>query len=128
MRLLLDTHTFIWAATGDARLSAAALSRLADPQNERFLSTISVYEMAIKIQLRKLDLKRPSKEFVEQTVRRAHIVELPVRTTHSIAILNLPPIHKDPFDRLIVATAIEEDLHLVTSDDLLRKYPVKTIW
>ena len=71
MRLLLDTHTFIWATTGDPRLPPSALALLADPANERLLSSISVYEMAIKVRLGKLGLKRPLAEFVNVGMRRS---------------------------------------------------------
>lgn len=128
MRLLLDTHAFIWAVTGDPRLPPSTVALLADPGNERFLSSISVYEMAIKIRLGKLDLNRPLAEFVSVGMRRSQLTELPVRTSHSLAALALPDIHKDPFDRLLIATAIDEDCHLVSADADVRKYPVRIAW
>src|SRR5215213_6342652 len=100
MRLLLDTHAFIWAVTGDPRLPASTLAILADPANDRFVSSISVYEMAIKVRIGKLQLKRPLDDFVNTGMRRSQLTELPVRTRHALAAMNLPDIHRDPFDRL----------------------------
>lgn len=128
VKLLLDTHTFIWAVSQDPRLPASTLAILADPLNERFLSSMSVYEMAIKIRLGKLDLKRPLDDFVNAGMRRSQITELPVLARRALASMKLPEIHKDPFDRLLIATAIDEDMALVSVDADVRSYPVKIVW
>lgn len=128
MRLLLDTHALIWSVTGDPRLGPATLAILADPGNDLFLSPISVYEMAIKIRLKKLDLKMPLKDFVDEGIRRSRLTELSVRITHSVSVLALPLHHKDPFDRFLIATAIDEGMGFVTADPDARKYPVTVVW
>lgn len=128
MKLLLDTHTFIWMATGDPRLTPGTLGILTDPANELLLSPISVYEMAIKIRLGKLNLGMPLQSFVDEAVRRSRLTELPVRVTHSVAVEALPLHHKDPFDRLLIATAVAEGIGLVSADAEVRKYAVTIVW
>jgi PIN domain nuclease of toxin-antitoxin system len=128
MRLLLDTHTVIWSATGDPRLTPGTLAILGDPRNELLLSPISVYEMAIKVRLGKLNFGMPLSDFVDEAIRRTRLIELPIRIGHALATQALPPHHKDPFDRLLIATCIAEGIGFVTADSQVRKYPVTIIW
>jgi len=118
MRLLLDTQVYLWSLVDSPRLSAAARREIGDAEAV-FVSAASVWEMSIKVALGKLD--------ADPTVLVAGIAEsgyreLTVRVPHAARVATLPPIHRDPFDRLLVAQAIEEPLVLVTADALLGRY------
>ena len=127
MRLLLDTHIFIWWADQPEKLSAAALSALENEANELLLSVASVWEMQIKIQLGKLKLSLPLKELVKNQQETNNLTVSPVALTHVLALDALPFHHKDPFDRLLIAQSIEEDLTLVTADSQFSAYSVKLL-
>lgn len=127
MRLLLDTHIFIWWANQPEKLSAAVLSALEDEANELLLSVASVWEMQIKIQLGKLKLSLPLKELVKNQQETNHLTVSPVALTHVLALDALPPHHKDPFDRLLIAQGIEEGLTIVTADSQFSAYSVKLL-
>ena len=127
MKLLLDTHAFIWWDSDPSQLSPRALSAIRDPSNEVWLSACSVWEMAIKADLGKLTLRLPLADIVAQ--QRANGLQImPIIVEHSLAVIGLPPIHKDPFDRLLVAQANIEGAELVSDDSLIRKYPVRILW
>ena len=127
MKLLLDTHIFIWWADHPERLSPAALSAVEDEANELLLSVASVWEMQIKIQLGKLKLSVPLKELVKTQQETNDIAISPVALTHVLALDALPFHHKDPFDRLLIAQSIEEDLTLVSADSQFSAYAVKLL-
>jgi PIN domain nuclease of toxin-antitoxin system len=127
MRLLLDTHIFIWWADQPEKLSPAALSALEDEANELLLSVASVWEMQIKIQLGKLKLSLPLKELVKNQQETNNLTVSPVALTHVLALDALPFHHKDPFDRLLIAQSVEEDLTLVTADSQFLAYSVKLL-
>ena len=127
MRLLLDTHVFIWWADNPEKLSPAALSALEDEANELILSAASVWEMQIKIQLGKLKLSLPLKELVKNQQETNNLTVSPVTLPYVLALDALPFHHKDPFDRLLIAQSIEEDLTLVTADSQFSAYPVKLL-
>lgn len=118
MRLLLDTHVLLWALADDARLTPAARRHI-EGATEVFVSAASFWELAIKIGLGKLaaDLAQ-----IRETVGRVGFEELPVTGEHAQALLSLPALHRDPFDRLLVAQAISEPLHLLTADALVAQY------
>lgn len=118
MRLLLDTNVLLWVVAGSARISRLH-GQLLDPQNEVFVSTASLWEVAIKSALGKLDV---DVVLLRRTVLDSGYVELPVLGVHTEALVRLPPIHKDPFDRLLVAQAITEPMRLLTSDRVLAEY------
>lgn len=127
MRLLLDTHTFLFAINPVERLSPTIRNLLADPDQERWVSTVTLWEIAIKISIRKLPLPTDRAYYYHHIdALRARI--LPVELRHSLALMDLPLLHRDPFDRLLVAQAKEDDLTLVTRDAALTAYPVPTIW
>ncbi len=128
MRLLLDTHVFLWSKSNDRRMSDHAWSLLRDPGNELLMSAVSVAEMAIKIRLGRLTLDVPLKDFVKTGMTTGRILELPLVASHAARLADLPLHHRDPFDRLLIATAIEEDLTLLTNDPEIRKYFVQTTW
>ena len=127
MKLLLDTHIFIWWADQPESLSQAALSALEDEANELLLSVASVWEMQIKIQLGKLKLSLPLKDLVKNQQETNNLTVSPVALTHVLALDALPFHHKDPFDRLLIAQSIEEDLTLVTADSQFSAYSVKLL-
>ena len=128
MKLLLDTHTFIWWDADPARLSAAALALCSDPANQLVLSVTSLWEIQIKRQLGKLDLRQPLAEIVAQQRETNGVIVLPVGQAHVLALEDLPLHHRDPFDRLLVAQALVEDATLVSGDPVLQSYPVEVRW
>ena len=127
MKLLLDTHIFIWWAHQPERLSPAVLSALNDEANDLLLSVASVWEMQIKIQLGKLKLRLPLKALVKNQQETNDLTVSPVTLTHVLAVGDLPFHHKDPFDRLLIAQSIQEDLTLVTADSQFSAYSVKLL-
>ena len=127
MKLLLDTHIFIWWVDEPEKLSAAAISALEDEANELLLSVASVWEMQIKIQLGQLKLSLPLKELVKNQQETNDLTVLPVTLTHVSALDALAFHHKDPFDRLLIAQSIAEDLTLVTADSHFSAYSVKLL-
>lgn len=127
MRLLLDTHAFIWFATGDAQLGPAAAAAIADPDNDVLLSAASVWEMAIKASLGKLVLAAPLHAIVAAAADR-RIAPLPISAAHALRVEGLPFHHRDPFDRLLIAQALEEHLAIATCDDAFGHYGVPIVW
>lgn len=128
MKLLFDTHAFIWWDSDPTRLSAHALAACQNPENRLLLSVASVWEMQIKMQLGKLRLSLPLREIIETQQRTNQIAVLPITLPHVLVLDTLPTHHKDPFDRLLVAQAIIEDAGLITKDEVFAHYPVKVIW
>ena len=127
MKLVLDTHAFIWWDSDPARLSPAALAALRDPANEVWLSAASVWELVIKAQLGKLALRLPLADIVSQQQANGLRI-LPVTLAHVLGVEGLPPIHMDPFDRVLVAQANVEGAELVSADQMVRQYPVRILW
>lgn len=122
MKLLLDTHLLLWAAGSPDRLPAAARSLVDDPQNEPIFSSASLWEIAIKHGLGRHDFQ------VDARLLRRGLLdngygELPITGEHAVALASLPPIHKDPFDRILVAQAMVEGITLLTADPLVSQYP-----
>jgi PIN domain nuclease of toxin-antitoxin system len=122
VKLLLDTQLLIWAADLSQRLSAAALALLNDPRNELFFSAASIWEIAIKSGLRR-DYFRVDPRVLRRRLLDNGYTELPVTSQHAVTIDSLPPIHGDPFDRLLLAQAIAEGIILLTADAQLARYP-----
>ncbi|MBV8634131.1 MAG: type II toxin-antitoxin system VapC family toxin [Burkholderiaceae bacterium] len=121
MKLLLDTHLLLWAAGQPEQLSAVARSLLADPQNELMFSSASLWEVAIKRGLGREDFQ------VDPRLLRRGLLdngysELPITSEHAVAVDGLPPIHKDPFDRILVAQSMVEGIALLTADPLVAQY------
>lgn len=127
MKLLLDTHIFIWWVDQPEKLSAAAISALEDEANELLLSVASVWEMQIKIQLGKLKLSLPLKELVKNQQETNDLRVSPVALSHVLALDALPFHHKDPFDRLLIAQGVAEGLTIVTADSQFSAYSVKLL-
>jgi len=128
MRLLLDTHAFLWAIAEPDKLSRRARTAISDSRNDIVLSTVSLWEITLKVEAGKLRLPA-SQGYFEGHMEQLGVKELlDVTPRHVYALLVLPPLHKDPFDRLLVAQAMSEDLTLLTADAVIRGYPLKTAW
>ena len=120
--MLLDTHLLIWAVSQPERLSAKGLALMSDAGNELFFSTASLWEIAIKASHKRADFMVDVPELYGELQRNAY-KEVSVLAAHTFAVAHLPHLHKDPFDRLLLAQAMREDLTLVTADGLLASYP-----
>lgn len=128
MKLLFDTHTFIWWDSQPNQLSQTALALLQDRSSILLLSVVSIWEMQIKLQVGKLTLNRALVEIIESQTKINQIEVLPVKQDHVLALDSLPLIHKDPFDRLLVAQANVENAALVSGDPIVAQYSVNIIW
>jgi PIN domain nuclease of toxin-antitoxin system len=128
MRVLLDTHAFLWFVLDDPTLSAAAKSTIQDPLNDVLISPASFWEVAIKVSLGKYSLTVPYEEFWRRGINDNNFAVLPIELRHTAILVSLPFHHKDPFDRLMVAQAIAEGIPLVSKDAELDVYTIGRIW
>ena len=128
MRLLLDTHVLIWAVNDPRQLTRSAANAITAPSNETFVSAASVWEIAIKAKTGRLKLAASPRDFVTQAQAQLSAALLPVLADHALATYALPAVHRDPFDRLLVAQALQENLVLVTHDAHMSKYPATVLW
>ena len=127
MRLLLDTSTLIWLANEPERLSASARDAVSDPANVLLLSSVSVYELAQKVSLAKLEFAKGLSDFLQESRDEFGIVELPLTVRHALRAQEMHWHHRDPFDRLLIAQALAEDVAIVTSDRLFAAYGVRVL-
>lgn len=127
-RTLLDTHAFLWWVEGDRSLPAKARAAIADPGNECLFSMASAWEIAIKVALGKLKLTVPVRRYIVENVAANGFRMLDIGIAHIGRIETLEKHHGDPFDRLLVAQALEEAVPIVTADAVFRKYGVRRIW
>lgn len=128
MKVLLDTHAFLWWDFEAEKLSADVMQMMQDDTTQVFLSQISIWEMQIKYQLGKLTLRLPLESVIEEQHENNHIYILLLAEAHIYGLANLPHHHRDPFDRLLISQAIIEDLLLITNDSNIIKYAVNTFW
>jgi len=128
MRLLVDTHVFLWWVEGDRALPAKVRAALANPENECLISLVSAWELTIKASLGKLKLASPVQRYVVEHVTANGFRFLDIRMPHIGRVETLPAHHGDPFDRLLIAQALEEKLPIATADPIFSKYGVKRIW
>jgi PIN domain nuclease of toxin-antitoxin system len=127
MKLLLDTHIFLWYINGDSRLPPVMKDAVRDPDNEAYLSVVSVWEAIIKHQLGKLPLPQPPEIYLPEQ-RRLHLIDsLGVDEESVTHLAGLPPLHRDPFDRLLVCQAIQHDLTIATVDPVVQSYPINVL-
>ncbi len=128
MKLLLDTHLLLWAAGQPDQLSTSARLLLDDPQNELMFSSASLWEVAIKRSLGRSDF-RVDPRLLRRGLLDNGYAELPITSEHAVSIDGLPPIHKDPFDRILVAQSIVEGIMLLTADPLVAQYlgPIRKV-
>ncbi len=128
MRLLLDTHAFLWFFAGHRSLSRKARSAIESERNQKYLSVASVWEMAIKHSLGKLRLGLPLREAITSGADECGLILLSVNADHALAVTDLPFFHDDPFDRLLIAQARVDDLRLVSRDAAFDGYGVSRVW
>lgn len=128
MRLLLDTCTFLWLAGGDWSLSRVAADSITDPSNQVFLSAVSTWEIASKYRTGRLPLPEPPDRLIPVERGLRGVVALSFDEESALQVLRLPPLHRDPFDRMLISQAIAGGLALVTPDPLITQYPVRVIW
>lgn len=127
MYLLLDTHTLIWFLNGDEKLSDIAKTAIEDPANSKIVSIASIWEIAIKISLDKFRFPKGLKHFIEMVEDNGFEL-LPITFEHTLELSTLEFKHRDPFDRLLIAQCLSDNLILVTKDDNIKQYKIKTIW
>lgn len=128
MRLLLDTHTFLWFVLNDPSLSPEAERLIIDPLNEIEISPATYWEIAIKIGIGKYSLAEPLSSFMEREIVTNRFRVLHIEPRHVAPLTNLPFHHRDPFDRLLVAQAMTEQIPIVSIDAVLDAYPVTRLW
>jgi len=128
MKLLLDTHALLWFLAGESRIAPRVRRRISDARNTKLLSVASVWEMAIKLSLRKLELDDPLDRLVERSTREAGIELLGISPAHATGVAHLPWHHRDPFDRLLVSQALHEELVIVSADESFDAYGVQRLW
>jgi PIN domain nuclease of toxin-antitoxin system len=128
MKVLLDTHAFLWSITGDDRLSKTAEKTFLNPDNNLYFSAASFWEICIKLSLGKLSLKRGWFKTIQEEMRINAVQWLPVEMQHCVELTKLPFHHRDPFDRMLIAQAMAEDLQLLSRDGRLSAYEIELIW
>lgn len=128
MKILLDTHCWLWMQADSKRLSQQARALLQDPENQLFLSAASSWEIAIKYALGKLPLPMPPLEYVLSRMESSGTLSLPVQHSHALHAGSLPLHHADPFDRLLIAQAQLENLRILTADAQFEAYEVDLLW
>jgi len=128
MRILLDTQAFLWIVTGNDVLSKKAKQLFLDNENDFFLSLASIWEMAIKVSLEKLAIQQPLEKFLLDHLQENAIQQLVITFRHVTKVRTLPFHHRDPFDRLLIAQALEEDISILSNDVLFDKYDVERLW
>ena len=128
MNILLDSHALLWWLDDDKRLSRRARSAIANADNTVFVSAASVWEIAIKTALGKLADPDGAVPRLPAILLERGMMALPISPTHAVEAARLPPIHRDPFDRMLVAQSQLDGLAIVTNDPLIKRYAVKTVW
>jgi PIN domain nuclease of toxin-antitoxin system len=128
MKVLIDTHTFLWWSTEDPLLSGHAKEVIADGQNMVFLSAASVWEIVIKTAKGRLILPEPPAAYISRRMSLYRFQPLPIQISHTVHVYELPPHHHDPFDRMLIAQSRLESLPLVTRDEEILRYDLETIW
>lgn len=128
MRYLLDTHTFLWWVADSAELSDTVRTLIGDVGNEVMFSVVSAWEIAIKYSIGRLSLSKRPREFVQEQLRKVDFQVLPIRLEHSLEAAELPALHSDPFDRLLVAQCRCDNLTLMSRDTHLARYPIRVLW
>jgi PIN domain nuclease of toxin-antitoxin system len=128
MRVMLDTHAFLWFVGGDSNLSATARAAITDPNNVVLLSPASHWEIAIKVSTGKLTLAEPFDVFMLREIQQNGFEIFPIEVAHTAVVATLPFHYRDPFDRLLVAQALSEGVPLVSADPVFDSYGVTRMW
>jgi PIN domain nuclease of toxin-antitoxin system len=126
--MLLDTHAFLWFLLDDPKVSTTARDAIVDPDNDIAISPATYWEIAIKISLNKYTLPEPYEEFIEREIVANQFDILPIVPRHTAVLTTLPFYHRDPFDRLIIAQAMVEQIPVISGDEAFAAYPVTCIW
>jgi PIN domain nuclease of toxin-antitoxin system len=128
MKLLLDAHTFLWFVWDDAQLTDNAKELITNPANQKFVSAAICWEIAIKMSIGKLDLGEPYRPFMHREIARNNFDILPMSVDHAATVSVLPFHHRDPFDRMLVAQAMVEQVPIVSRDTAFDAYPITRLW
>ena len=128
MRMLIDTHTFLWFVTNDSKLSDYALNLIENDTNEVLLSTLNLWEIAIKFSIGKLILHQPFQEFIDEELQTNNIQLLSLEISHIKKVADLPLHHRDPFDRMLIAQSVIEGLPIISADSVFDVYGVVRLW
>jgi len=128
VNLLLDTHSFLWLVLDDSKLSRNAWESMRPRDNHLYLSPASFWELAIKVQLGKYQLNVPFREFIDMGISLYSLEVLPIMPAHAAEVATLPRHHGDPFDRMMIAQAMVEQMAIVSADEAFDVYPVTRIW
>jgi PIN domain nuclease of toxin-antitoxin system len=128
MKVLLDTHAFLWWITDDPKLSSRAREIISNIKNELFFSAASGWEITIKVQIGRLKLPDEPQRFIPGQMRTNAIQSLPILMSHALHVFTLPDHHRDPFDRLLIAQAQLEGLPIMSADPQIAKYKIEVIW
>ena len=128
MNILLDTHTFLWFVWDDAQLSQIAKDTISDPNNRKLVSVASIWEIAIKVSLQKLDLGMPYLPFMQSQMAINLFEILSLTLEHGAEVSRLPFHHRDPFDRLMIAQSMCDQIPIVSADPAFDAYSIKRIW
>ena len=128
MKILLDTHAFLWWITDDQKLSSRAREVISDAENELFFSAASGWEISIKVQLGRLKLPEEPERFIPEQLRMNFIRSLPIQMRHALFVSTLPNHHRDPFDRMLVAQAQLEEMSIISADLQMSRYQIELIW
>ena len=128
MKLLLDTHAWLWFVLGDDSLTPVARKLIEDPTNDILISPVAYWEIAIKISIGKYHLSEPFEQFIGNAIVGQGFEILPILPQHTTALVSLPFHHRDPFDRLLVAQALTEQVPLLSADAALDAYGVQRLW
>jgi PIN domain nuclease of toxin-antitoxin system len=128
MKYLLDTAVFLWSLDAQQKLNERAQAVLENRTEEIFVSSVVSWEIVIKVARGKLTLARSIGEMLNLAFTQFGSRSLPITHTHSLALVELPPVHSDPFDRMLIAQARSEKMVLMTADSVIEKYPVETLW
>ena len=128
MNILLDTHALLWLITGDKRLSKTSMKIFLNTDNRLYFSIISLWEICIKKSLDKISLKNNWLDIIQEEMKTNSIQWLPVEVHHCAKVIELPFYHRDPFDRMLIAQAMTEDLSILSRDNRFSAYDIKCIW
>jgi PIN domain nuclease of toxin-antitoxin system len=128
MKYLLDTHAFLWFVSDDYRLSSKARSIINNSKNEIYFSAVSAWEMSIKSRLRRLTIKEELEPFIVKQLAENNFSTLSISIFHAIYTSKLPEIHKDPFDRMLIAQSNVEKMFLISKDKDIKRYKVPIVW
>ena len=128
MNLLIDTHVLLWYLIDDSQLSVSSIRKIENPSNNIYVSIASLWEIAIKINIGKLDLYIPFKKLQKEVLNNNFTI-LPIEFTHTVQLSKLEPIHRDPFDRILISQALVENLTIISKDTTFSAYKgLKTSW